>query len=75
MFPLLKPDFYSSFFFKAHENNCLFVRVRCTNDHCDVVLLKTDLQRHLTQECPQRTVSCQYCQQNYIWRLEQVHIF
>ncbi|XP_068688043.1 TNF receptor-associated factor 4-like isoform X2 [Montipora foliosa] len=57
---------------EAHKNSCPFVPVSCTNELCEVSMLQSELQHHLDMECPRRLITCQYCQQNYVWCDEEV---
>ena len=40
--------------------DCEYVDVECPND-CDEVVEKCNLSSHLTDSCPQREFTCQYC--------------
>ncbi len=47
--------------FPKHVNECTFGYVKCTNN-CDTArLLRKDLEHHCKQECPNRIVHCELC--------------
>ena len=45
---------------------CEFVELDCPNE-CGRKLKRTDLVKHLQDECPNRTAPCRYCQKPVKW--------
>ncbi|KAJ7353888.1 hypothetical protein OS493_031595 [Desmophyllum pertusum] len=58
---------------QAHESNCNFVGVKCTNKDCEATPLRKDLDSHVTNECPKRRVECHYCRTSFVWYKRQDH--
>ena len=44
----------------GNSNGCQFVEVFCSN-HCGSFVQRQCLANHVENECPRRTISCQYC--------------
>ncbi|XP_011408938.2 PREDICTED: TNF receptor-associated factor 5-like [Amphimedon queenslandica] len=44
----------------THLNSCTYQLVPCTNE-CGEKIRRSKLKTHLTNNCPKRIVSCQYC--------------
>jgi len=51
---------------EKHEERCPDVGIRCTNQHCDAILLRKYLNRHLHDECSFRHLPCYICQSSFI---------
>ena len=48
---------------ETHLKTCIYQQVTCTNDNCEVTMERGWLEEHLTDNCTQRLVKCQYCQE------------
>ena len=45
---------------------CEFVELDCPKE-CGRKLKRKDLEKHLEEECPNRTAPCRYCQKQVKW--------
>ncbi len=51
----------------THLETCLFEEVPCTNN-CGVRMLRKKVKNHTTNECLNRTVICQYCNEEGMYK-------
>ena len=50
---------------------CELVDTDCPNN-CGMKLKKKDLKKHLEEECPNRTIPCDYCTEEVLWNSMEV---
>ena len=50
---------------------CEFVELDCPNE-CGRKLKRKDREKHLAEECPNRTAPCGYCQKQVKWNGQEV---
>ena len=50
---------------------CEFVDMDCPKN-CGKKLKKKDLKKHLEEECPNRTIPCDYCTEEVLWNSMEV---
>jgi TPR repeat protein len=55
---------------KLHLASCLNAVVTCSNDGCDVQVMRLELKKH-TDKCAERVISCVLCQEGVKFRLHK----
>ena len=48
--------------------------MKCNNVGCDYNLLQLELEQHMNNECPQRTVTCKDCKEAMCFEKLKVHM-
>ena len=56
-----------------HKNECEFVEIECAK-HCGKRVARRDVPRHLEEECPNRTVPCDFCKEEVAWCHSEEHV-
>ena len=47
--------------------DCLYEYVPCTNN-CNVEVLRSDLERHIKEDCVKRIETCKYCSLKVVFK-------
>ncbi|XP_068674158.1 TNF receptor-associated factor 6-like [Montipora foliosa] len=55
-----------------HMEECEFVDMDCPKN-CGKKFKKKDLKKHLEEECPNRTIPCDYCTEEVLWTSMENH--
>ncbi|XP_031554759.1 TNF receptor-associated factor 5-like [Actinia tenebrosa] len=56
-----------------HQNVCPHERVQCTNENCEEVLPRQEIEKHSQNSCQWRGEICEYCNEKYSFFLGEEH--
>ncbi|GLD61376.1 TNF receptor-associated factor 2-like isoform X1, partial [Lates japonicus] len=54
-----------------HEGRCEFERIQC--EACQILILRTEKNRHNERECEARTLNCKYCKMTFNFKEIKAH--
>ncbi|XP_070582000.1 TNF receptor-associated factor 2-like isoform X2 [Ptychodera flava] len=59
--------------YTKHESECRHAEVTCSNEGCLEVIKRCDLENHLTYYCPMRSVVCEHCKSQILFKDTKDH--
>ncbi|CAH3164478.1 unnamed protein product [Pocillopora meandrina] len=59
---------------EKHQSECLLKEVQCSNSGCTERLTKKDMTVHESFECSWRKISCEHCQESFVFHEKRKHL-